>query len=79
MQPGSLVMYVGGQKNGDIEKGLGLETDKIYLVQKIGIGKFGSPAVRKRAVVLAERPGQIHNIKLFKEVQAPFDLSFLFN
>lgn len=79
MRAGSLVVYIGGQTKNDVEKGLTLEKDKCYVVEKTGWGLFGTPKVRKRAVVLQEKPGQIHSMKLFKEVQAPIDLSFLFN
>lgn len=79
MRAGSLVVYVGGQTKHDIEKGLQLERDKCYVVEKTGWGLFGSTKTRKRALVLQEKPGQIHSMKLFKEVQAPIDLSFLFS
>lgn len=77
MKKGSLVVYVGGQN--DVDDALHLEKDTCYVVEKTGWGLFGNPKIKKRAVVLQERPGQIHTMKLFKVVQSPIDLSFLFN
>lgn len=79
MRKGSLVVYVGGQTDSEKQRGLSLEKNKCYVVEKTGWGLFGTQKQRKRAVVLEEKPGEIHCMKLFKEVQAPIDLSFLFN
>jgi hypothetical protein len=79
MKPGSLVMYIGGQKPYDIKRGLELETNRIYVVDGIGWGTFGTKKVKKQAISLKGRPGQIHSIKLFKEIPIPSDNSYLLN
>ncbi len=69
MKPGSLVVYVGGQTDYDLELGYGLESDVIYEVKNVGTRVFKG---RKLSCIeLVEKPNVSHLMKKFREVQPP--------
>ena len=76
MKPGSLVVYIGGQTTWDILYGTALSKDEIYMVEDIGFAQLGVPAVKKKALSLVERPGEVHAITMFREIQPPGSVDF---
>lgn len=76
MKPGSLVVYIGGQEQADIDEGYGLSQDEIYVVDKIGWFRLGRPALNKRVISLVERPNEVHAIDMFREIQPPVTINF---
>lgn len=70
MKPGSLVVYIGGQTQGDISAGCGLSKDVVYEVDQVGYGMVNGR--KMRCLTLVERgPMEYHLVRLFREVQGP--------
>lgn len=76
MKSGSLVVYIGGQEQADIDSGYGLNEDDIYVVDKVGWFHLGYPPVKKRVISLVERPNEVHAIDMFREIQPPGTINF---
>lgn len=74
MKPGSLVVYIGGQTSADVSKGFGLIKDELYVVDKVGWFMLGTPAKKRSVISLIERPNQVHDISMFREVQGPGEI-----
>lgn len=74
IQPGSLVVYIGGQYKADIDAGLGLSRDVIYEVKKKGWALLNRKQVK--CIWLQERPNEHHAIGMFREVQGPGTINF---
>ncbi len=72
MKPGSLVVYIGGQTQHDINNGHGLSKDVIYTVDQIGWNYFGTQ--RRDTLSLIERPNEYHERTMFKEIQPPSEV-----
>jgi hypothetical protein len=69
MKPGSLVVYIGGQSDYDVQLGYGLDKGAIYEVMNKGTRTING---RKLSCVeLVEMPDVSHLTKKFREVQPP--------
>ena len=69
MKPGSLVMYIGGQTGYDVERGYGLDPDRVYEVYAVGHRVINGKKLKCLEIV--EMPNVSHMMRKFREVQPP--------
>jgi hypothetical protein len=74
MKPGSLVVYIGGQTDYDVERGYGLEKGRIYEVLRVGTRYIHGQ--KKNCIEMVEMPDVSHLKWKFREVQPPGTINF---